>query len=129
MITYQCIINLHDCTFNDKHTKPRFTESSSSLNSKMPYVVNCAYRSGLKATGIFVILLSQDGFKSNSPKKSSKKTFLKVNLKGRGKPFVELWKGISNQMIKYQLSHIGSSFKLGITNMTYNWMERYPLSY
>ena len=62
-------------------------------------------------------------------KSSKKKTFLKVNLKGRGKPFVELWKGISNQMIKYQLSHIGSSFKLGITNMTYNWMERYPLSY
>ena len=28
---------------------------------------NCMYRSGLKATDIFVILLSQDGFESDCP--------------------------------------------------------------
>ena len=33
----------------------------------MSYVPNCAQCSGLKATAIFVILLSEDDFESNSP--------------------------------------------------------------
>ena len=37
------------------------------LNLKMAYASNSVWRSGLKATGSFVILLSQDGFESECP--------------------------------------------------------------
>ena len=41
------------------------TVNFKGLNLKLAYVPNCVESSSLKATGIFVILLSQDGCKSN----------------------------------------------------------------
>ena len=58
-------------------------------------------------TGIFVILLSQDGFERDCPETefqtiTSKAQFEKVTVR---KFIVELWTLISNQIIKYQLLH------------------------
>ena len=58
-------------------------------------------------TGIFVILLSQDGFERDCPQTefqtiTSKAQFEKVTVR---KFIVELWTLISNQIIKYQLLH------------------------
>ena len=39
----------------------------SGLNLKTAYTPNCVKSSGLRGTGIFVILLSQDGFESDRP--------------------------------------------------------------
>ena len=39
----------------------------SVLNLKTAYTPNCVKSSGLRGTGIFVILLSQDGFESDRP--------------------------------------------------------------
>ena len=51
-------------------------------------------------TGIFVILLSQDGFESDYPKINFQTiTSSKVTAK---KSIVEIWTVISNQMIKHQ---------------------------
>ena len=49
-------------TVNDEHRKPRF---------KIKRSVKFKEGSGLKATGIFLILLSQDGFENNSPERKS----------------------------------------------------------
>ena len=59
----------------------------------------------MKATGIFEILLIQDGFEKDSPEAkfqtiASKRQFEKVTVQ---KPIAEHWTGIFNQMIKYQL--------------------------
>ena len=45
-------------TVNDEHRKPRLG-------------VKFKERSGLKTTGIFAILLSQDGFENDSPERKS----------------------------------------------------------
>ena len=42
-----------------------------NLNSKQNVGVKSKEGSGLKATGIFVRLLSQDGFESDSPERKS----------------------------------------------------------
>ena len=47
-------------TVNDEYRKPRFKKSIG---------VKFKEGSGLKGTGIFVILLSQDGFESDSPER------------------------------------------------------------
>ena len=47
----------------------------------MAYAQNCVYGSGLKATGIFVILLGQDGFESNYPEIIFEIITAKVSLK------------------------------------------------
>ena len=51
------------------------SKESVELNLKRIYAPSCAYASALKATGIFVILLSQGGFESDSREKSSKQSF------------------------------------------------------
>ena len=61
----------------------------------------------MEATGIFVILLSQYGFESDSPETkfqtiSSLSQFEKVSVQ---KPTAEHWTVISNQVIKYQLAN------------------------
>ena len=43
----------------------------ANLSSKQSVGFKCKETSGLKATGIFVILLSQDGFESASPERKS----------------------------------------------------------
>lgn len=53
-----CVVLL-SVSANDEHTKPR---SKRELLER-----NYASSSGSKATGIFLILLSQDGFESDSP--------------------------------------------------------------
>ena len=54
-----------------------------------------------RLTGIFVILLSENGFESNCPEKSSKQSLFEVSLTVQ-KPTAELSTVISNQMITYQ---------------------------
>ena len=61
----------------------------------------------MKATGTFVILLSQDGFENDCPEikfqtVTSYSQFEKVIVQ---KSIAELWAVISNRMIKYQLPH------------------------
>ena len=61
----------------------------------------------MKANNIFVILLSQDGFKRDFPETkfqtiTPQSLFEKVTVQ---KSIAELWTVISDQMIKYQLSH------------------------
>ena len=41
--------------------------SKESFGVKFTYAPNCVESYGLKATGIFVVLLSQDGFESDCP--------------------------------------------------------------
>ena len=41
--------------------------SKGSFGVKFTYAPNCVESYGLKATGIFVVLLSQDGFESDCP--------------------------------------------------------------
>ena len=74
----------------------------------------------MEATGIFVILLSQCGFESDSPETkfqtiSSLSQFEKVTVQ---KPIAEYWTVISNQLIKYQLANTRfdqiSDYKHGI---------------
>ena len=56
----------------------------------------------MKPTGIFAILLSQDGFESDCQETKSQTNKQKVTVQ---KSLVELWTVISNRMIKYQLPH------------------------
>ena len=72
------------------------------------YALSFIQSSGLKVTGVFVILLSHDDFERDSPDtKSFKQSLLKVSFKKLAvKKFIaELWTAISNQMIKYQLAY------------------------
>ena len=46
-------------------------KKAQGLNSKSAYTPNFVRSSGLKATGIFVKLLSQNGFESDSPERKS----------------------------------------------------------
>ena len=62
----------------------------------------------MKGTGIFEILLSEDGFKSGCPETKfeiiiSSGQFEKVTVQ---KSIVELWIVISKQMITYRLPHM-----------------------
>ena len=61
--------------------------------------------SDLKATGIFVILMSQDSCQSDCLVTKFKQPLPKVSFKKETvqKPIVELWTVISNRMIKCQL--------------------------
>ena len=43
------------------------SKDSLGVKLKIAYAPNFVQSSGLKATGIFVILLNQDGFESNYP--------------------------------------------------------------
>ena len=54
------------------------SKESARVKSKAGICAKLCLRSGLKATGIFVILLSQDGFESDSPEKSPKQSLPKV---------------------------------------------------
>ena len=57
-------------TVKDEHTKPTIgSKESVGVKFKEGYAPNCVWSSGLKATGIFVILLSQDGFESDCPER------------------------------------------------------------
>ena len=61
----------------------------------------------MKPTGIFVMLMSQDGSESDCPETkfqtiTSYRQLEKVTVQ---KSTAELWTVISNQMIKYQLPH------------------------
>ena len=47
-------------------------QKAKKLNLKAAYSPNCVSSSGLKATAIFVILLSRDGFEWDCPETSSK---------------------------------------------------------
>ena len=62
---------------------------------------NCSYSSGLKATDIFIILLSLDGFKSDCP--VTKTQFQKVTVQNS---IAELWTVSADHMIKYQHTHL-----------------------
>ena len=68
--------------------------------------------------GIFVILQRQDGFESGCPE-------TKFNLKKIAvqKSIAELWAVISNQIIKYQLSHMRLDQNNGYNHNTS--MKRY----
>ena len=68
-------------TVNDERMKARFKRKPRGFNLKIPYAPNCVRSSGLKATDIFVILLSQDDFKSNYSEQSSKQSLSKVSFK------------------------------------------------
>ena len=61
----------------------------------------------MKATGILVILLSQDGFESDCPETKFQTITLQIQFEKVTvqKSIAELWTVISNQIIKYQLSH------------------------
>ena len=90
-----------------EHTKLSFKRKLIAVKLKDGICTECAESSGLKVTGIFVILLSQDDFESNSPEAkfqtiTSQNQFEKVTVQ---KPIADFWTGISNQMIKYQLPH------------------------
>ena len=43
------------------------SKKNQGLNLKTAYAPNCTESCGLKVTGIFLIILSQDGFGSDSP--------------------------------------------------------------
>ena len=43
------------------------SNESVEVNIKTAFAPNCFQSSGLKATGIFVLLMSQDSFESDSP--------------------------------------------------------------
>ena len=73
----------------------------------------------MKAIGIFVILLSQDGFESDCPETkfqatTSQSQFEKVTVK---KSIAELWTVISNEMIKVNFLKVNESryMKCGVT--------------
>ena len=53
-------------TVNDEHTKPRFKRKSSGSIQRQ-HMLDCVLSFGSKATGVLVILLSQDGFEWDCP--------------------------------------------------------------
>ena len=53
-------------------------KESLGLNLKRAYTLNSALSSGFKATGIFVILLSQNGLKATLQKESPTQSHSKV---------------------------------------------------
>ena len=90
---------------------------------------NCVQSSGLKATGIFVILLSQNGFQSNCPEiKFETITSLgqseKVTVQ---KSIAELWTVFSNQMMKYRFPHTQLDEISAHKPLTCTYMESYTL--
>ena len=88
------------------------------------------HMTALQVTGIFLILLCQNGFKSNFPETKFKtiayqSQFEKVTVQ---RSTAELWTVIFNQMMKYQLTHTWFDQISVHKPVIYTYMESYPLS-